>query len=453
MVEFYHEKRRPVRQRATRMAVTALDLEGRGVGRVDGRIHFVEGLMPGEEAMVEPLREESAHSLARLQRLLTESPERRRGLCPHEGRCGGCPLLHLPPAMAFAAKVEGVARLLGKSLRGLEFPGAPKEAVAAPSETGYRRACRLSLRNDHGKTLLGMRCLRSHDVERVTSCAVLTPRLGELLPHLYPLVQSLPSRKSVGHVEMLDSDGKVGLLLRLTARPQERDLELLRELGGRHDLVVSTLAPRPSHEQAPMVSELREDVVCGNGADLFLECEGMRIPCRTSSFVQVNRDMNARLIAAVKAALEGEERGSLLDLYCGVGNFSFPLARMGFSVAGADISAAMIHDAQEAARAQGLADRLSFHEADLSREFAPEPFARRGGEVAVLDPGREGAMQAVAFLARRKVRTIAMVSCNPRAAARDARTLLDAGYALREWSAFDMFPRTAHLELLLVFAK
>ena len=445
MAVFYQEKPRQSAVKPFIIRTDSLDLQGRGVGKAQGRTWFIPNLMPGEEAKVRPLNTKDHSGTAEVLKFITVSQQRREPDCPLIKQCGGCTLQHLPPALALDSKVAAIARLFNKNC-GLKLT-AP-DFIDSGAELHYRRACRLAVRINHGRTELGLRGRYSHDIVPLNSCAVLTARLNALLPQLTALINTLQLKKTLGHVELIDSDGAAGVLLRLTAALQAADKEALQSFGAQTGTVISVV--EPGRHPITGAETLTESLVTDNSALLYLDHAGCRLNFLPSAFVQVNKEINARLVERVLQALPHIQGQKVLDLFCGLGNFSFALAAAGAEVVGVDIVKSMISNASANAAANGI--KAAFVQADLAQSFEQQSWAKQSYAAAVLDPGRQGAQRAALFLGALKPGIIVMISCNPLAAARDSAALLHAGYQLTTWGVCDMFPRTAHIELMLVFA-
>lgn len=469
----------------------------------------------------------------RVSKLLEPSPERRAQSCPLQERCGGCPLEHLPKEMSFEAKIAGFSSVLCKNVaqgtksalshKASQATGSSKlgknstikqalankqaalkneqrqkeikaagilaaRAVKDPKfkisgdETYYRRACRLAIRGDHGKLHLGFRASGSQDLVPVTACEVLTKRNNELLEPLKVLVNRMEGKKNIGHVELLDSDGAVGVLLRMTKKLDAADETLLKDFGDTNKVVVSVLEPFKQLDDTEVVRErilnehnvaenagyeananLKSDALNSeenaNAADmasvsreLYINAHDCKIYCSPSSFVQVNAKMNNEMIAKVLEEVAPHEGQKVLDLFSGLGNFSLPIAKAGASVVGIDIVSDMVRRANNNARLNGISEeKARFFVADLEDNFESQLWAKDQYDVVVMDPGRMGAKRAVSFMEIMKPKKIVMISCNPLAAARDCSQLLASNYKIESWGAFDMFPRTTHMEIMLTF--
>lgn len=514
MVSIYKQEKKVAAPKAFETVCQSLDILGRGVCKNDDKVYFVPGLLPGERARIIPEGGSADGKTANgvITKIIEASPERVTPCCDHQAECGGCPLMHMPESMAFAAKVQGVAKLLVKSVlqgtleaksgkasaavgqsrlgrnstikkalaqkqaaaknvaRAAELAALSKEAAAKVGKpsfmehgatTGYRRVCRLAIRGDHGKLYLGFRKDKSASLVPISSCPVLEERLNVLLAPLTALVNTLEQKKSIGHVELLASDLKVALLLRMTQKLEAADEARLLAFGAEHDLAVFVLEPFKQLDDTDVVRErlLGTESLVADGTfseaeqQVMVQSLGCNIYCSPSCFVQVNSQMNQAMLQHVLKAVAPHKGQKVLDLFSGLGNFALPIAAAGSSVVGVDIVFDMVRRANANAAVNGVAERAKFYVADLEEPFESQLWAKDNYDVVVMDPGRMGAKRAVLFMDKLKPNKIVMISCNPLAAARDCSQLLSSHYKIETWGAFDMFPHTSHVEIMLVFTR
>lgn len=510
MVNIYKQEKKTAAPKAFETQCLSLDILGRGVCKHEDKVYFIPGLLPGERARILPTVDADKTASGVITKLIAAAPERVTPCCDHQDACGGCPLMHVPPQMAFDAKVQGVAKLLVKTVlqgtleaksgkasaavgssrlgrnstikqalaqkhaaaknaaRASELAALSREAAAkvgAPSftetasATGYRRACRLAIRADHGKLYLGFRKDKSSELVPISNCSVLTERLNALLGPLTALVNTLEQKKSIGHVELLDSDLKVAVLLRMTQKLTAADEAALIAFGREHDLAMFVLEPYKQLDDSDVLRErlLGSEPVESGFAEaeqqIMVQSLGSKIYCSPSCFVQVNAAMNDAMLRRVTEAVAPHAGQKVLDLFSGLGNFSLPLAAAGSSVVGVDIVFDMVRRANANAAVNGVAERAKFYVADLEEPFENQLWAKDKYDVVVMDPGRMGAKRAVQFMGKLKPAKIVMISCNPLAAARDCSQLLSSHYKIETWGAFDMFPHTSHVEIMLVFTR
>jgi 23S rRNA (uracil1939-C5)-methyltransferase len=425
--------------------VAALNHDGEGVVR-EGKTAFVAGALPGERVRFRRRSMHRSHDEADLLEVLTPSPERVVPGCPHFGICGGCALQHLDPAMQLQAKQR---ELLDTLLRVANLvPPQVLPAIEGPV-WGYRRKARLGARyvTARERSLVGFRERTSSFVAALDSCPVLDPRVGQRILELSALATSLSVRKRLPQIEVAAGDNGVVLVLRLLDDATEADLEHLRAFERAHG--IRLLIQR----NGPDVL----DALDGTPIDLWYELPDfdVRLHFRPTDFVQVNGETNRRLVSRVIELLGLTPASRVLDLFCGLGNFTLPIARRAGSVLGIEGDRGLVQRARDNAAANGLPN-AHFEQANLAGEEG-EATCRRLTEAAgpfshvLLDPPRTGAREVLASVARLAPGTIVYVSCHPGSLARDLGILTtEHGYRLAAAGVVDMFPHTSHVESVAV---
>lgn len=422
------------------LTIERLSHEGRGVGHVEGKTVFVADALPGEKILARVTRRHRRFDEAATVTLENPSATRVTPQCAHATLCGGCSLQHLAPDAQLAHKQAVLLELL-------KHQGNTRPAEVLPPITGplwgYRRRARLSVRMVHkkGRVLVGFREKSTHYVTEVTHCAVLHPSVGERLPALRDLIDQLSIRELIPQIEVAVDDANTVLAIRHMAPPTEADLELLRTFERDTGLRLY-LQPGDPASCTPVSTPV----------DLHYQLAGLRYRFRPGDFVQVNAAINARLVEAAVQALAPTAEEHVLDLFCGLGNFTLPLAATGAAaVLGLEGEQTLVERARDNARDNALAN-VTFERADL---FTPEGVARLAGlsfEKVLLDPPRSGAEQVLAALDLRATRRLVYVSCNPVTLARDTAILVrDRGFRLQAAGIVDMFPHTAHVESIALF--
>jgi 23S rRNA (uracil1939-C5)-methyltransferase len=435
----------------TVVAIEALDQEGRGVAHVDGKAMFVEGALPGERVQVITLKDRPSYTIARVARILKASAARVTPRCPHFGVCGGCTLQHAHPALQIAAKQRALEDAFARI--GRVVPDVMLPPIEGPA-WGYRYRARLSVRHvpKKGGVLVGFHERKSSFVADMSECHVLPRKLSALLPALRALVAALTLRDRLPQIEVAvgeRNDSLVyALVLRILAPLAQTDEAQLVAFAERHgvEIWLQTGGPTtvvPFHPRdASLAYTLPE--------------HGVTIPFGPSEFTQVNTATNRILVRRAVALLAPGPGEQIADFFCGLGNFTLPIARRGADVIGIEGSAALVARAEDNAARNGLAQRARFAVANLFT-VTPESLAAFGPlDGALIDPPREGAIELVKSLAHRDasgaVRRIVYVSCAPGTLARDASVLVhERGYRLAAAGIVNMFPHTAHVESIAVF--
>lgn len=395
----------------------------------DGRPAFVPGALPGDRVSVSELVDKKGYVEAAAFELEAPGPERIEPPCAIAAACGGCDWMALPAAAQLRYKAELVAEALERTGR-LKLP-APPEMASAGAPLGYRLRVRLHV-DEVGR--VGFFGAGSREIVELTECLVVAPELRAPLRTLAAL--AVPERAVLGEyfaaidLRAVPGDGGVELELepREGVRMREKAIDALLAV-----LKQSARVGFSTHRRAG----LRRYDLPGGG---FL-----RVP--SAGFTQVNWAVNAALVAAVVAGAAQRGVKSFLDLYAGVGNFTVPLARAGMGGAAVEVEAGSIAALREALREQGLTG-VELVAGDVARALGRVRTVRKGVELALLDPPRSGAKEAIAPLVALQPKTIAYVACDPVTLARDLRRLVDAGWALEGVQCFDMFPQTHHVETL-----
>jgi len=431
--------------------ITALDQEGRGIARIDGKAVFVEGALVGERVTIEIYRRRPTYELARATGILRASPSRVAPLCPHFGVCGGCSLQHLEAAAQVAAK----QRVLEDALWhiGRVRAGELLAPIHGPA-WGYRQRARLSVRDvpKKGGVLVGFHERKSSFITDMRTCPVLPPHISSLLPALRELIGSLSLRDRLPQIELAvgddadDGTGNEVLVLRNLDALTASDERALAAFADRHGVRLYLQPKGPDTVQAfhPPARPLSYAL-----ADF-----GVRIEFQPTDFTQVNVAMNRMLVRRAVGLLEPTEGNAVADFFCGLGNFSLPIARRGAQVVGVEGSAALVRRAISNAQANGLADRARFVAADLFEATPPSIEALGTIDKALLDPPREGAIALVKALPEARLSRVVYVSCNPATLARDASVLVhERGFSLRKAGIVNLFPHTAHVESVALFTR
>jgi 23S rRNA (uracil1939-C5)-methyltransferase len=431
------------------VVITALDQEGRGVARVDGKATFVEGALIGERVAVEVARRKPKYDLAHMTELHTASPARVQPRCPHFGSCGGCSLQHLDPAAQVAVK----QRVLEDALWHIGRVRAGELLAPIHGPTwGYRERARLSVRHvpKKGGVLVGFHERKSSFVADMTSCLVLPPRISALLPELRALVGRLSIRDRLPQIELAigeSEDGPVdALVLRILAPLSERDVQEISAFAARYGVVFYTQPQGPS--------SIQPFEPCERELTYSLPDFGVTFSFEPTDFTQVNQELNRVLVRRAIDWLRPAPGEAVADFFCGLGNFTLPIARRGAKVVGVEGSRTLVRRAEANAMRNGLADRVHFAVADLF-DATPETIESLGPlDKAVLDPPREGAIALVKALPQQRLSLIVYVSCNPATLARDAAVLVhERGFSLAAAGVANMFPHTTHVESIAVFTR
>jgi 23S rRNA (uracil1939-C5)-methyltransferase len=447
-------------ERSEWLQVESLDLEGQGVAHnLEGKVVFIEGALPGETVRVNVIRRKNNWEQATLAELGRESPMRVTPQCPHFGVCGGCKMQHFHVSAQVATKQRALED-------GLWHLGKVKaEQVLRPIEGpawGYRYRARLSVRFvvKKDKVLVGFHERKSSYVADMTQCEVLPPQVSALLVPLRELVAGMDQRDRLPQIELAMGDALIVLVLRHLEPLSESDQAALRRFGQHHGVQWWVQAKGPDTAR-PLDTP-------GAGAPSLsyaLPEYGVTMPFRPTDFTQVNPHINRTLVHRALSLLEVRASDRVIDWFCGLGNFTLPLATQAREVLGVEGSDALVERAQENAAFNRLGQRTRFESRNLFELSAADLVGYGTADRWLIDPPREGAFALVKALAEWHAsptdwpaytppRRIVYVSCNPATLARDAGLLVhQAGYRCTAAGAVNMFPHTAHVESVAVFER
>jgi len=435
------------------LTIEKLSHEGRGIGHHEGKIMFVEGALPGEQVeAILTLRRDSFDE-AKLSQVIEASGDRITPACSYADICGGCSLQHFDPAAQMAFKQDTVLEKLQHAVPNAAF--TILEPLTGPV-LGYRRKARLAVRYVHKKeqVLVGFREKQSTFITHMDSCEVLDPRLSALMPYLSALIGGLASFRHIAQIEVAAGDPEAkdaagcstALIFRHLADLPPADLEALIAFAEQHRFALYL---------QPGGMDTVHRVWPEGGVDrLYYQLPdfGLRIAFHPNDFTQVNADINRQMIARALDLLELSPDDRVLDLFCGLGNFTLPLARNCAAVVGIEAAQAMVDRGYENAGANGIAN-AAFYCADLTQPIGKPDWMAAGFSKVLLDPPRSGAWEILPDIVSLNPARIAYVSCNPATLARDAEYLVSQGYVMTHAGAMDMFPQTAHVEAMALFVR
>ena len=431
MAQFYSAKRRVTTRQIITVTVSSLDPFGQGVARHNGKALFINGLLPDESAEVTLTEDKKQYARGQVKRRLTTSSERETPRCPHFGVCGGCQQQHAAVALQQRSKREALNRLMKHDV----------DDVISGEPWGYRRRARLSV-NYQPKTQklqMGFRKANSNDIVEVVQCPVLVPNLEALLPTVRECLESLKGKRLLGHVELVSADNGPLMVLRHTAALSDEDKEKLERFSHSSGVALY-LAPE---------SEILERVT---GEEPWYSSDGLRLTFSPRDFIQVNDGVNQQMVATALSWLDVQSTDRVLDLFCGMGNFTLPLATRAQSVVGVEGVPALVAKGRENAALNHLENVTFFHE-NLEEDVTLQAWAKHGFDKVLLDPARAGAPGVMQHVIKLAPTRVVYVSCNPATLARDSEALLNAGYQIQRMAMLDMFPHTGHQESMVLFER
>lgn len=452
-------KQRPAQNPIYTFQVEAFSHEGRGIAHYgthadhpkekQGKKVFIRNALVGETVQARITHQTTRLEEAEMLTLESEAAEQRiEPICPHYGVCGGCSLQHIHPDEQIRLKQN----VLQSHLQ--HFAGLQPEQWLDPIRSvkvDYRRRARIGVRYiaRQDRLVMGFREHHSNHLTAIQQCKVLEQSLSETLPELRALLENLAGKAQIGHIELAMGDTEVALLIRHLDELNVSDVNQLRQfaLDKQWQLYLQPKGADSVHRvddpRAPMRLHYRLDDFDVNFAFSPLD------------FTQVNGAINAKMVQLACELLELQQGERVLDLFCGLGNFSLPLARcVGESgqVVGVEASDEMVQRATENAKANDLVHAVFFSQ-DLTKDFSHHSWAKQGFDALLIDPPRSGAFEVMQYVPNFGAKRIVYVSCNPSTLARDAGVLAQYGYRLRKAAVMDMFTHTEHVESIALFEK
>jgi 23S rRNA (uracil1939-C5)-methyltransferase len=431
--------------------IESLSHDGRGISHIDGKVTFISRALPGEEVMFRYTMQHGKFDEGDVTEVLKASPQRIEPRCPHFGVCGGCSLQHLSPEDQINAKQE-------RLLENLKHLGKVTPAEVLPPLTaeawGYRRKARLGVKFMRREEVVrvGFREKHSAFLTDAKQCDVLNEAIGSRLTQFSELVNGLSVRDKIPQIEVAVGDEQVALVFRHLEPLSDDDEQQLRAYGERENLgiFVQPKGPKTVRRVWPEVLENQADDFVLSYA---LPAYDVTLQFLPTDFTQVNAELNIKMIDRAVAMLELTPEDRVLDLFCGLGNFSLPMARKAGMVVGVEGEESLVERARENAQRNQI-ENAEFHMADLNGDLAAEPWYGKGFNKLLLDPPRSGAPVVVEKLLKPLPERIVYVSCDPATLARDAGVLVNQhGYTLVSAGVMDMFPHTAHVESIALFIK
>jgi 23S rRNA (uracil1939-C5)-methyltransferase len=422
-----------------------LSHDARGIGRIGEKIAFIDGALPGELVRGDHLHSGQSFDHGRATEILRRSPERVSPKCIHFGGCAGCSLQHFSQN----GQVHYKQNMLLQDLK--KFGRTEPERILPPlidQAFGYRRKARLSVKDvaKKGKVLVGFRELDGRFVADLTRCETLHPKVGDRIDDLARMIESLQARRNIAQIELTIADNACALVFRNLIELVSADREKLIAFGEKFDFQI-WLQPKGVDSIFPLND-------ASAGLHYRIDAFDLTIHYQPLDFTQVNFGLNQKMLVQAMDLLAPKADERILDLFCGLGNFTLPIARSGATVMGVEGDAGLIRRARENAERNGLNDRVDYAVADLFADQRDSGWAKTAFDKMLLDPPRAGAQELLQYLPHDSVQRIVYVSCNPATLARDSEILVHrAGFKLKAAGVMDMFTHTAHVESMALFER
>ncbi|SIS53304.1 23S rRNA (uracil(1939)-C(5))-methyltransferase RlmD [Neptunomonas antarctica] len=432
-------KKKPLSTEALLLHIESISQEGRGIARHLGKTIFVDDALSQEDVEALITTQHKRYDEAQLVEVIKASPDRTTPLCKHYEECGGCQLQHLEHSAQILVKQANALNQLQR------FGEQVPLLVEGPLQSApwhYRRSARLGLNvlQKSDESIVGFRRRKSNKLLQIISCPVIDQRGESIFTDLKSVLDQLSNSKSYTHAELLFGDESQSLLLRCKGNPKQDDKDKLTEFARSKAF---NLYIKTDSEQLTLL-ELKPN-------SYTLPDENITLNFQPGDFLQVNADVNKQMIRQAVEWLELSENDTVLDLFCGLGNFTLPIARHVKSVIGVEGSYDMVKRAEQNATLNTI-DNASFFRTDLSKDIQPQPWFSIAHDKIILDPPRTGAYELLKQLSSHASH-ILYISCDPSALARDSKLLLEKGYQLVRFNVMDMFPHTNHVESMALFKK
>lgn len=431
---------------AQEVTITDLNHDGHGVGRIDGKVIFISGALPGEVVTFRfKGRRKKKYDYAIVDEIISPSPDRVKPRCQYFGVCGGCSLQH----MSAQTQIQWKQNTLKENLQ--RIASVEPENWLPPltaNEWGYRRKARLGVKYvaKKGGILIGFREKQSSLINDLQECHILDERVAKILPGLHELFNGISCNDKIPQIEISGGDNKIAFIIRHLIPFTSDDENKLIEFAKSHDIEMYR-QPKGPNSVIPLWES--SDAML----NYKLDESDITIQFRPTSFTQVNNEINKKTINQVIKYLDLNKSDQVLDLFCGLGNFTLPVARHAKAVVGIEGDDILVHGARDNAELNNI-NNATFTYSDLFNETKATDWRLAGFNKLLLDPPRSGAKDVIASITNKAFEKIVYVSCNPSTLARDAGVLVnEKNYRLTHAGVMDMFPHTNHVESMAVFEK
>jgi 23S rRNA (uracil1939-C5)-methyltransferase len=436
------------------VTIDKLDLNGCGVGRYQKKPIFVTGSLPSETVEIRIIEQKNKYILAKLLNVNKASEHRVVAQCQHFKVCGGCDLQHLEYDEQLVFKQKKIIELLSRSGVSSELINQlPWQKPIKSSQWHYRRKARIGVQFDkNSQAIIGFRQKATNHLVAIKSCPVLVEPACDIFPILKAVLAKLTVKKAIGHIEVISADtlddknNNLTLVVRQIRPINAHDRQIWQEHAEKYAWTVQFLESKKGQESS-------DDQINTSAAELkYTLPDNIDIHFSNTDFIQINQPVNSAMVEQALVWLMLEPDDQVLDLFCGLGNFSLPLAKKVAKVVGVEGVQVMVDKAVANAKSNDI-DNCQFHQADLSSQWLSSRWAKNNFTKVLLDPARAGAEQAVEQIAQLNINTILYVSCDPTTLANDSQILLEKGYKIVRIGLIDMFSQTKHVETMVLFQR
>lgn len=442
MVNFYTPQKRKLAPQQLTVSISSLDTFGHGVAHHKGKTIFVKSALPNEIVDIQLTENKKNYAKAKVIKYHNLSKDRVTPQCGYYQKCGGCELQHISPHLQHQAKYDSLIKLLQKeSGASLQHIIKHSPQIIADQPYHYRRRARLAINIIKGELYIGFRQAESNQIINIEHCPVLVTQLDKLLAPLQHCLRKVKQINALGHVELISVDSGIILVLRHTKPLSETDTNLLKQFAEDHNL--------------SLYLHGNDLVHISGGTEHYYLINHLKLTFSPLDFIQVNSKINQKMIVQALDWLALKSTDKVLDLFCGMGNFSLPMATLCKSVTGIEGVNALVEKAKfnTILNNNNLCANTNFLTCNLDdcQQFSRWNYTTFNK--ALLDPARSGALNVITEIVKIKPSRIVYISCNPATLARDSKLLITAGYQIAKVAILDMFPQTKHIESMLLLTK
>ncbi|PXZ03393.1 23S rRNA (uracil(1939)-C(5))-methyltransferase RlmD [Gilliamella apicola] len=439
MVNFYTPPKKKLTSQKLTVTVTKLDAFGQGVANHKGKTIFVKSALPDETVDIQLTEDKKNYAKAKVIKYHNYSQQRVKPKCQYYTKCGGCELQHISSELQQQAKYEALIKLLSKETGALLEDNPPD--IVADQPYHYRRRARLAINLVKGELFIGFRQPESSQIINIEHCPVLVEQLDALLIPLQSCLRQIKQKKALGHIELIAVDSGIILVLRHTMPLTEQDSRLLIQFAAVHHISLYFHGDNLCH-------------AFGTKEHYYL-INQLKLTFSPLDFIQVNSQINQKMIEKALEWLDVSSNDKILDLFCGMGNFSLPIATICQSVTGIEGVAPLVEKAKLNAKLNQdkIQAKTQFFTCNLEDKQQFSLWNQTIYDKILLDPARAGAYNASAEIVKISPSKLVYISCNPATLARDCKLFIEEGYNIAKIAILDMFPQTKHIESMLMLTR
>ena len=440
MAQIFKAKKKPLKQQTLTLNITAMDHQGRGVAKHNNKVCFVSGALMNEKVTATLIEDKAKYSSAKLVKVINPSDARTQPFCQHYNHCGGCQLQHLEINQQVVEKQNAVTQLFQKfaKLSDLNW-----QAPLLSKPTHYRRSARIAVMYDKAakKMRVGYRAPSSKNVISIEQCDVLSKAFTNVFSIFETLINQYKALHSISHLQLCQNEAGNFIVIRHTKAIPDEAKSYIQEAANAQQWLITWQDNSDVIEQAHLPTPY-----------YFLEKFNLKFEFGLGNFIQVNDEVNQAMLAQSVNWLNLQGNEQVLDLFCGIGNFSLVLAQHAKSVIGVEGVASAVAMATQNAQTNSITN-AHFHCFDLTQKIEIAQWFNKALDVLVLDPSRTGAMAILEQLPLKQFKTILYVSCDPVTLARDSAIISQAGFEVTKIGLMNMFPHTGHIETMALFQR